>query len=319
MINRTIMILISLQLIIALNTHADVTQVPFDDIGQFTDLREFGDGGDFGSSPISFGERFVGQTTTFKPVPIRPNEILSGTPVAPLQLEVTGVKEGVCRNYESEPDLGIAGLISDGAGTQVSCGEGSVAILFGQDQSQIGVRMGVGPITFQFFDRTGTGLGVFDLNVAFGTEIGFVSKSSNIAGFSFHNLKVGGAILPALYFGGDSILSVVVDIKPGGDPNCFNINGHGVIPVAVLGSDSLDVIDVDISTLSFGGLALRMRGNKGAICGYEDSNDDGMQDLVCQFEDDPSAWSVGSDSATLSGELLDGSPFEGSDSICVVP
>jgi hypothetical protein len=114
-------------------------------------------------------------------------------------------------------------------------------------------------------------------------------------------------------------LTVEIDIKPGSDPNCFNVNGHGVIPVAVLGGDSLDVIDVDISTLSFGGLAVRMRGNKGPICGYEDSNDDGIQDLVCQFEDDPSAWNVGSGSATLSGELLDGSPFEGSDSICVVP
>jgi hypothetical protein len=116
-----------------------------------------------------------------------------------------------------------------------------------------------------------------------------------------------------------STSKVVIDIKPGSDPNCFNVNGHGVIPVAVLGSESLDVMDVDISTLSFGGLAVRMRGKKGAICGYEDSNDDGNQDLVCQFEDDPSAWNVGSDSATLSGELLDGAPFEGSDSICVVP
>ena len=114
-------------------------------------------------------------------------------------------------------------------------------------------------------------------------------------------------------------LPVSIDIKPGSDPNCFNVNGHGVIPVAVLGSDSFDVTDVDITTLSFGGLAVRMRGNKGPICGYQDSNSDGIQDLVCQFEDDPSAWNVGSDSATLSGELLDGLPFEGSDSICVVP
>jgi hypothetical protein len=29
---------------------------------------------------------------------------------------------------------------------------------------------------------------------------------------------------------------VGIDIKPGSDPNCFNINGHGVIPVAILGS-----------------------------------------------------------------------------------
>jgi hypothetical protein len=79
------------------------------------------------------------------------------------------------------------------------------------------------------------------------------------------------------------------------------------------------VADVDFTTLSFGGLAVRMRDNKGPLCGYEDANGDGFQDLVCQFEDDPSAWNVGSDTATLSGALLDGTPFEGSDSICVVP
>ena len=39
-----------------------------------------------------------------------------------------------------------------------------------------------------------------------------------------------------------------------------------------------DMTDVDITTLSFGGLAVRMRGNKGPICGYEDSNGDGIQD-----------------------------------------
>ena len=114
-------------------------------------------------------------------------------------------------------------------------------------------------------------------------------------------------------------MTVQIDIKPGSDPNCFNVNGHGVIPVALLGSDSFDVTDADITTLAFGGLAVRMRGDKGPICGYEDANGDGIQDLVCQFEDDPIAWDVGSDTATLSGTLLDGTPFEGSDSICIVP
>lgn len=105
----------------------------------------------------------------------------------------------------------------------------------------------------------------------------------------------------------------------GGGPNCFNITGQGVTPVALLGSDSFDVADVDISTLSIGGLAVRMRGDKGPICGYEDSNNDGIHDLVCHFDDDPIAWSMSSESATLSGDLLDGSPFDGSDSVCIVP
>ena len=31
---------------------------------------------------------------------------------------------------------------------------------------------------------------------------------------------------------------VEIDIKPGSDPNCFNNNGHGVIPVAILSSNN---------------------------------------------------------------------------------
>jgi len=116
------------------------------------------------------------------------------------------------------------------------------------------------------------------------------------------------------------VLPVIIDIKPGSDPNCFNINSHGVIPVAILGTDTFDVSNIDQSTLSFGGLDVRIRGNKWPSCGLEDTNGDGLLDLVCQFQDNPDYWSAGdSDYATLTGELLNGTPFEGVDSICVVP
>ncbi len=115
------------------------------------------------------------------------------------------------------------------------------------------------------------------------------------------------------------VRDVNIDIKPGSDPNCFNVNGNGVIPVAILGSDTFDVSMVDQSTLSFGGLAVHVRGNKGPFCGSEDTNGDGFDDLVCQFLDDPINWTPGDGSATLTGATLEGIPIEGTDSICVVP
>ena len=123
---------------------------------------------------------------------------------------------------------------------------------------------------------------------------------------------------PFRYYIEYSEILIDIDIKPGSDPNCFNINGHGVIPVAVLGSDSLNVLDIDTSTLFFAGLEVRMRGKKGPMCHGEDFNGDEFLDLVCQFEDDTSMWTPDSSSeATLAGLLFDGTEFEGTDSICV--
>jgi hypothetical protein len=121
---------------------------------------------------------------------------------------------------------------------------------------------------------------------------------------------------------------VFIDVKPQSDPNCFNVNGSGVIPVAILGSDSFDVYDVDVSTLLFNGSDVQVRGKKDkTMCHYEDvSGDfvtyptggpDGYLDLVCQFEDDPTQWTTGQSEATLMGSLLDGTPFEATDEVCI--
>ena len=140
-----------------------------------------------------------------------------------------------------------------------------------------------------------------------------------------YNVVLTGAEVAALHNGGtplacDPTINVLIDIKPGSDPNCFNINGHGVIPVAILSSDTFDVADVDVGTVALGALSVRIRGNRGPLCGLEDVNDDGLVDLVCQFEDDPTFWNPNGDgTATLSGLLLDGTPFEGTDAICTRP
>jgi len=117
----------------------------------------------------------------------------------------------------------------------------------------------------------------------------------------------------------DCPIQVDIDIKPGSDPNCFNVNGHGVIPVAVLGSETFDVNDIDVGTLSFAGLDVRVKGNGAPQCSIEILDGDAYPDLVCQFVDDPGDWTPGAEDAQVTGYLYDGTPFEGTDSICIVP
>lgn len=124
-------------------------------------------------------------------------------------------------------------------------------------------------------------------------------------------------------------IEVTIDIKPGSFPNCINVDGHGVIPVAILGSADFDVTQIDISTLNFAGTAVRIKGNDNPQCSVEDvSGDfsaslegapDGYPDLVCHFVDDPTFWEPGDGVATLDGLLLDGTPIQGTDTLCVVP
>ena len=55
------------------------------------------------------------------------------------------------------------------------------------------------------------------------------------------------------------------------------------------------------------------------MCGLEDVNLDGFYYLVCHFQENPEYWEPGENEATLTGEPLDGTAIEGTDSICVVP
>ena len=133
-----------------------------------------------------------------------------------------------------------------------------------------------------------------------------------IAGGAYHNL--------ALVSTGITVIHVMIDIKPGDLQNCINNSGHGVIPVAILGSADFDVTQIDPATVQMEGLSIKTTGKKNKpLVHIEDVNGDGFDDLMFQIEDSKGVFTESSSVATVTGALLDGTSFEGTDKICIVP
>lgn len=76
------------------------------------------------------------------------------------------------------------------------------------------------------------------------------------------------------------VVYVSIDIKPGSEPNCFNNNGNGVIPVAILTTDTFDASTVEPYSLSLDGANARVKGKSGNAGTLEDIDLDGDLDLV---------------------------------------
>src|SRR6266567_7315720 len=107
------------------------------------------------------------------------------------------------------------------------------------------------------------------------------------------------------------IQQVHIVIKPGNYPNCFNNDGHGVIPVAILGSATFDATQVNVATVSLSSLPVNAAGNgTKLLASFDDVNGDAFVDLVVQIEDVDSVFTTGAAWATLTSLLYNGTAFE---------
>ena len=127
--------------------------------------------------------------------------------------------------------------------------------------------------------------------------------------FGVDNVQWGGA-------GGPSAMQIDVEVRPGSS-NVLNPFSRGVVPVVVYGSEPFDVMDVDPESVGFGPNAAPIFGGKEAH--VADVDGDGYDDLFCHFPVPETGIAFGDEEACVSGETLDGVPFEGCAPVVTVP
>jgi hypothetical protein len=133
----------------------------------------------------------------------------------------------------------------------------------------------------------------------------------------------GGSPLLDLAFQQSSCLAppaieVSVDIKPGSTLNPINLSSNGLVPVAILTTESFDATSVDPSTVCFGDddSPSQRDCTEGHGMGHvEDVNGDGRSDLLLHYEVSQTGIDPGDSTACLSGKTFAGVNIEGCDSI----
>ena len=106
--------------------------------------------------------------------------------------------------------------------------------------------------------------------------------------------------------------NVLIDIKPGSFPNSINPRSRGVIPVAVLTTDTFDAADVDPDTVLFGKTGTEASPLHHTL---EDVDSDGDLDLILHFRTQDTGIECRDTSASLNGETFNGKVIQGVDSV----
>ena len=108
---------------------------------------------------------------------------------------------------------------------------------------------------------------------------------------------------------------IIIDIRPGSDPAPINPTSEGVIPVAILATETFDATTVDATTVHFGKTGMEAAAVQSVL---EDVDGDGTLDLLLHFKTQDTDITCGDTSASLTGETFSKQAIEGSDAIVTV-
>jgi hypothetical protein len=114
-------------------------------------------------------------------------------------------------------------------------------------------------------------------------------------------------------------IPVSIDIKPNDYPNSINLGSNGTTPVAIFGSPTFDVRQIDPTTITLANASVKLKNNGKPMAYYEDVNGDGIPDIVAHFTTSALKLTSSTVKATLQGQLIGGTPIKGSDSVRIVP
>ena len=128
---------------------------------------------------------------------------------------------------------------------------------------------------------------------------------------------------------------VSIDIRPCCCPNLLNLKSKGILPVAILGTEDLDVYDIDVATVDIEGVGPIRSNYEDVATPFDPSVDimdcydctsegpDGYTDLTLKFDTQEVVTAIGAVTdgecleLWLTGELSDGTPIEGVDVVLI--
>jgi hypothetical protein len=170
---------------------------------------------------VKFAERFVGQVLSTS----GSSDVLSDSPVGGLSLQVGLPDHNLNIITNALDDNVINGLGPLGFPNSGGIGEGAIAILFDNDQSEFGFRLiggGLGSAQVEFWKRDGSLIDAITLLNLRTEYFGFSREGGiqDIAGISIWNTDLGGIGLddikfnvvpvpPALYLFGSGLLGLI--------------------------------------------------------------------------------------------------------------
>ena len=178
---------------------------------------------------------------------------------------------------------------------------GEIAYLGANNVRAVDVSDPTAPVEVGAFEMSNRPGSTYDLVVVEGLVYAITGAPGYPARTSLRIANFGPEYAPRI--------DVAIDIKPGSDPGSINPASRGVIPVAILGSESFDVADIDLTTLVFGPDGATPAHRRGGHA--EDVNGDGAMDLVSHFWTQDTGITSEEERVCVSGKLLAGAAFEG--------